>query len=466
MGTYRNPDPDIVVTGAEIYEGINTLASDVLKIANDERTRKAEIIGQSLADQQAVDDNINKLGLNTGEGASPLEKQLLDDAMRTKQAIAYQYELMSQTFASQEQIARSKTEISRLSKYPEQVASDLSTGQYLVDEYSKALQNAPGSKDAISFTNDADMLQVVQDMKAGGKNTRVETNKAGSRILVTTIDGKESKLNISNITNGLKTNPNTVLFKTVVDDQDTTDLTKTAILGPGGGKDASKAELIAAGVLEKGDYTNIEGKNVVTYTLNEEKAKKATKGILNNLIKNPQNYDYLNSIWQDKMGKSGNVGDALAEKGNNVEEQVENYYFNKAKESLGKDMGITFEVPGQQKPKLSAVQNQLVQLAKGYGKSEKQEDGSVKRVRGTGITSVQYGDVTYKIVGKKLENQRVVAYKSVVGDTSKKGVDDLGVGALEFVEIEGQDFPLYIKGPGGKLRLNQEAWSAATYKNK
>ena len=68
MGTYTNPDYIAPATGAAVYEGIQTLAGDVYKFASDERDRKAALITESLAAQQAIDDNINKLGFNVQEG--------------------------------------------------------------------------------------------------------------------------------------------------------------------------------------------------------------------------------------------------------------------------------------------------------------------------------------------------------------------------------------------------------------
>ena len=95
MGTYRNPDPVVANTGSAVYAGIQKLAGDVYNFANAERKRKGEIIGKSLAEQQAIDDDVNKLGLNIGEGASPMDKQVFEEAQATKQRIAEQYNLMA-----------------------------------------------------------------------------------------------------------------------------------------------------------------------------------------------------------------------------------------------------------------------------------------------------------------------------------------------------------------------------------
>ncbi len=293
MGTYRNPDPVVANTGSAVYAGIQKLAGDVYNFANAERERKGEIIGKSLAEQQAIDDDINELGLNLSEGASPMDKQIFEEAQATKQKIAEQYDLMARTFATPTQIAESKAEIARLNKYPEQLVADLSTGKYLVDQYSEALRNAPGQAGAISMTNNADMLQVIQDMRDGGKNTVIETGASGARSLVTTIDGKKSKLSITSITNGLKSNPNYQLFKGVVDDSSTSDTFKAAAFGP----KPNKVELVTSGVLVESKETDVAGNIVVSYTVNDRIAKAPVNKLADSLIDDPKNYDYVNSIF-------------------------------------------------------------------------------------------------------------------------------------------------------------------------
>ena len=307
MGTYRNPDPVVANTGSAVYAGIQKLTGDVYNFANAERERKGEIIGKSLAEQQAIDDDINKLGLNLGEGASPMDKQIFEEAQATKQKIAEQYDLMARTFATPTQIAKSKAEIARLNKYPGQLVADLSTGKYLVDQYSEALRNAPGQAGAISMTNNADMLQVIQDMRDGGKNTVIETGASGARSLVTTIDGKKSKLNITSITNGLKSNPNYQLFKDVVDDSSTADTFKAAAFGP----KPNKIDLITSGVLIENKDTDIAGKVVTSYVVNDRVAKASVNKLADSLIDDPKNYGYVNSIWQDKMGVTGDINLAI-----------------------------------------------------------------------------------------------------------------------------------------------------------
>jgi hypothetical protein len=161
MGTYRNPDPTIVNTGSKVYEGIQKLTGDVFQFATEERQRKADLISESLAAQQAIDDDINMLGLNVEEGATNFEVQVYEEAQRAKQEIAQQYDIMSRTFSTPAQRAKAKAEINRLNKFPDGLVADLGTGKYIVDEYNKALLKQGGQTGAISLTNDENLLAVT-----------------------------------------------------------------------------------------------------------------------------------------------------------------------------------------------------------------------------------------------------------------------------------------------------------------
>ena len=83
--SYRNPKAAPINTGAAVYEGINKLAGDVLSFANKERDRKGQLIADSLADSQAVDDNINKAGIKTSkDGSTGLGNQLSIKSIEVK----------------------------------------------------------------------------------------------------------------------------------------------------------------------------------------------------------------------------------------------------------------------------------------------------------------------------------------------------------------------------------------------
>lgn len=452
MGTYRNPDPVVVNTGSAVYAGIQKLAGDVYNFANAERKRKGEIIGKSLAEQQAIDDNINKLGLNVSEGASPMDKQVFEEAQATKQKIAKQYELMAKTFATPTQIAESKAEIARLNKYPEQLVADLSTGKYLVDQYSEALRNAPGQTGAISMTNDVDMLQVIQDMRDGGKNTVIETGASGARSLVTTIDGKKSKLNITSITNGLKSNPNYQLFKDVVDDSSTADTFKAAAFGP----KPNKIDLITSGVLIENKDTDIAGKVVTSYVVNDRVAKASVNKLADSLIDDPKNYDYVNSIWQDKMGVTGDINLSIEKLGKDkVKQSIVEHYYQQVKKNLSGDLGgLAIQktvVAAPTEPKINAS---LRELAKGFDKDGK---------KGSGLAQVKVGQNTYKIIGAKPADQMVTPMVNEIDAdgkfTAKLIPDTEGAFRLYKLDEKGN-----VKMRNGKPVLNYGAWQAATQK--
>ena len=452
MGTYRNPDPVVANTGSAVYAGIQKLAGDVYNFANAERKRKGEIIGKSLAEQQAIDDNVNKLGLNIGEGASPMDKQVFEEAQATKQRIAEQYNLMARTFATPTQIAESKAEIARLNKYPEQLVADLSTGKYLVDQYNEAIRNAPGSKGSISMTNNADVLQVIQDMRDGGKNTIIETGASGVRSLVTTIDGKKSELNITSITNGLKSNPNYQLFKGVVDDSSTADTFKAAAFGP----KPNKLDLISSGALIENKETDTAGMVITSYTVDDRIAKAPVNKLADSLIDDPKNYDYVNSIWQDKMGVTGDINLAIAEFGKDkVKEEIVNHYYEQVKKNLSGDLGgLTFKRAVVAAPEEPKINDSLRQLATGFGEKGK---------KGSGVAQVKVGTTTYKIMGTKLADQMVTPVVSEIdakgGFTGKLIPDTEGAFNLYELDEKGN-----VKIKNGKPVLNYGAWQATTQK--
>ena len=444
MGTYRNPDPVVANTGSAVYAGIQKLAGDVYNFANAERKRKGEIIGKSLAEQQAIDDNINKFGLNVGEGASPMDKQVFEEAQATKQEIARQYELMAKTFATPTQIAKSKAEIARLNKYPEQLVADLSTGKYLVDQYNEAIRNAPGSAGSISMTNNVDMLQVIQDMRDGGKNTVIETSSSGARSLVTTIDGKKSELNITSITNGLKSDPNYQLFKDVVDDSSTAANFMNAAFG----EKPDALNLIQDGVLIPDKDFKAADAEYASFQLDEGKARARVGGLTNSLMNDPTQYGYLNSIWMDKMSNSLNVNEAIQKLGKEkVSELIEDHYFEEAKNTLKKTVNLYAKRDKVEPKEPNKADAGLRQLALGFG--------------GGGLNMLKVKDIDYTVEGTDLKNMVVIP--------SRQPRDILGVAALEKVTDTSGKFSLYLKDKKGnvimkkgKPVLNFKAWREAT----
>jgi hypothetical protein len=362
--SYRNPKAAPINTGAAVYQGIQKLTSDVYTFANEERKRKGELIAESLAAQQAIDDNVNKMGLSLEEGENNFERQIFEEAQAAKQKIAAQYDVMSRTFSSPKQRAEAKAEINKLNKYPESLVADLSTGKYLVDQFNKGLMVTPGKTGSISNTNNLDLLEVVKDMKGGGKNTKMETNAAGARTLVTTVGDKTYKLNISNITNGLKTNPNQMIFNTVSDDSNVTD-TYLSAMGLSG-KTLDLPALVNTGILKKESrLVPVAGKSNEIYTVDRDEAYKAVAGLSENLVKDPASYNYTNSIWQDKLGKSITLKQALASEGEEkVLKQIREYY---VEEAIGASIanGISAQLPKPEKVKPNEWKGYLQDLIAG-----------------------------------------------------------------------------------------------------
>lgn len=398
--SYKNPKAAPINTGAAVYQGIQKLAGDVYTFANEERKRKGELIAESLAAQQAIDDDVNKMGLTLGEGENNFETQIFEEAQAAKQKIAAQYDVMSRTFSSPDQRAKAKAEINRLNKYPESLTADLATGKYLVDQLNKGLTIEPGAAGSISNTNSLDLLEVITDMKGGGKNTKMETNAAGARTLVTTVGDKTYKLNISNITNGLKTNPNQMIFNTVSDDSGTIN-TYLSAMGLAG-KTLDLPALVNDGIFKKEliPSTKIGEKGNEIYTINRDKVEAAVSNLSTSLIKDPSSYTYANSVWQDKLGNSVTLKQALGKRNENgdyenqdtVLKQIRNHYVDAAINKANLNHGISVQLPKPEKPKKAdkyESDKDLVTLSRNIG------------------TEVPVKGVNYKIVGDEKDKSKL-----------------------------------------------------------
>ena len=368
--SYRNPKAAPINTGAAVYQGIQKLAGDAYTFAKKEQTRKGELIAESLAAQQAIDDNVNKMGLSLEEGENNFEKQIFEQAQAAKQKIAAQYDAMSRTFSSPEQRAKAKAEINKLNKYPEELVADLSTGKYLVDQYNKGILVEQGQTGSISKTNNLDLLEVIKDMKGGGKNTKMETNEAGARTLVTNVNGKSYKLNISNITNGLRANPKQMIFNTVSDDSSITKNYQTA-MGISGNIDL--AALANEGIISKTSKQTFAGKAYEIYTINKGALNQRASALSKSLVNDPQNYNYANSIWQDKLGNSVSLREALGERGADnkyknqeaVLNQIRTHYVDQAIEASGLNKAISAQMPKPEKKEPNEWKGYLQDLIAG-----------------------------------------------------------------------------------------------------
>ena len=455
--SYKNPKAAPINTGAAVYEGINKLAGDVFTFANNERDRKGQLVADSLAAQQAVDDNVNKMGLSLDEDDNNFETQIFEEAQAAKKAIAAQYETMSKTFSSPEQRAKAKSEIARLNKYPENLVADLSTGKYITDMYDKAMQLQQGKTGSISKSNDINLLAVAGDMKTGGKNTKIETNAAGSRTLVTTVGKDTYKLNISNITNGLKTNPNQILFKTVQDDSPDVKMYQSALgIGDKAGIDA----LIGSGKLNKTSSFDRSGKPMDLYTLDEAEADKAVSGLSASLLDVPGNYTYANTIWQDRLGEGISITEAVKKEGReSVLNKIRTYYKDKAVTDAKLQFGVAI---GYAKPKVD--QKEKV----GFRNDKHLVTLSKQKLKG-GLNEVTVNGQKYTIeVGavrgndNPTEREKKLAITVMPFSTSK---DDLG---MDKVLDRNSSFPMWIpntrdtKDKQYPLELNYETWRTST----
>jgi hypothetical protein len=424
--SYRNPKAAPINTGAAVYQGIQKLAGDVYTFAKEEQARKGQLISESLAAQQAIDDNVNKMGLSLEEGEDNFEKQIFEQAQAAKQKIAAQYDTMSRTFSSPEQRAKAKAEINKLNKYPESLVADLSTGKYLVDQFNKGLLVEQGQTGSISKTNNLDLLEVIKDMKGGGKNTKIETNDAGARTLVTNVNGKSYKLNISNITNGLKTNPKQMIFNTVSDDSS---ITKNyqAVMGISGKKDLPA--LVSEGVVSKTSKETVAGKSYEVYTINRDMLNQKASTLSKSLVDDPQNYNYANSIWQDKLGNSVSLKEAIVKEGKEkVLNRIRTHYVNEAIEASGLNKAISAQMPKPEKGSYYKTDIQLRALAKNPGN-------------------------TIPVKGKnyKIEKGYIIPQKL-----------DLSSAVPAFIDDPDNKFPLYNVDEKGNKTLNYSDFRALT----
>ena len=90
--SYRNPKAAPINTGAAVYKGIQKLSSDVVTFANNERARKAALIAQGLVFSQEIDDNVNKMGSNIGEGGqSSFQTQIIKEGRGVKDQMSKQF---------------------------------------------------------------------------------------------------------------------------------------------------------------------------------------------------------------------------------------------------------------------------------------------------------------------------------------------------------------------------------------
>jgi hypothetical protein len=473
--SYRNPKAAPINTGAAVYEGIQKLSGDVVTFANNERDRKAALITDSLAAQQAIDDDVNKMGLSLNEGDNNFETQVFAEAQAAKKAIAAQYETMSKTFSSPEQRAKAKSEIARLNKYPENLVADLSTGKYITDMYDKAMQLQQGKTGSISKSNDINLIGVAGDMKAGGKNTKIETNAAGSRTLVTTMGKDTYRLNISNITNGLKSNPNQTLFKTVQDDAPDIKTYQAAL---GLNDKTSIDAMIGSGKMIKSSRFDRSGKLMDLYVLDEAEANRAVSKLSSSLLDVPGNYSYANSIWQDRLGNGTTMKEAVEKEGRDVVlGKIQQHYKDRAIADAKNQFGvaIAYKDPNADKNKGSGDGGGNEGEPSEF-ENDKLLDSLVLGQSGGGLDTVAVGGVKYKVsyntslrAGRRAtarERQLSMLVTPYVVDLANG--DENGTPPKEFIEDKMASFKLWMVDPRQTkdkqlpLVKNYPAWRSST----
>ena len=363
--SYRNPKAAPINTGAAVYEGINKLAGDVLSFANKERDRKGQLIADSLADSQAVDDNINKAGIKTSkDGSTGLGNQLSIKSIEVKNKMGAQYDILNKTFSSPAARAKAKAEIARLKKYPEELAGEMATGQYLVDQWNESRGKKNGTIGSISLSNDLDVMGVIKDLQSGGSNTTIE-DKDGGRVLVTTIKGETFKLNISDITQSLKANPEQSLFKKVVDDKADVDMYMSQL---GFGEGVTKETLINNGHLESLGKRTIAGKEVEVFGIDNKRLATAAKELSNDLVDDGDNYVYASSVWQDHMGENGTITEAIeATSRQEVLGKIQDHYIKKATKQAELNLGFTLGLPNPTAPEKATKATAAEIKQKEYG---------------------------------------------------------------------------------------------------
>ena len=363
--SYRNPKAAPINTGAAVYKGINKLAGDVLSFANKERDRKGQLIADSLADSQAVDDNINKAGIKTSkDGSTGLGNQLSIKSIEVKNKMGAQYDILNKTFSSPAARAKAKAEIARLKKYPEELASEMATGQYLVDQWNESRGKKSGTVGSISLSNDLDVMGVIKDLQSGGSNTTIE-DKDGGRVLVTTSKGETFKLNISDITQGLKANPNQSLFKKVVDDQADVDMYMSQL---GFGEGVTKETLIASEYLKSLGKRTIAGKEVEVFGMDNDRLAVAAGELSKDLVDDNDNYVYASSIWQDHMGENGTIKEAIeATSRQEVLGKIQDHYIKKATKQAELNLGFTLGLPNPTAPEKATKATAAEIKQKEYG---------------------------------------------------------------------------------------------------
>jgi hypothetical protein len=165
-----------------------------------------------------------------------------------------------------------------------------------------------------------------------------------------------------------------MIFNTVSDDSS---ITKNyqAVMGISGNKDLPA--LVSEGVISKTSKETVAGKSYEVYTINRDMLNQKASTLSKSLIDDPENYNYANSIWQDKLGNSVSLREALGERGADnkyknqeaVLNQIRTHYVDQAIEASGLNKAISAQLPKPEKGYYYKTDKQLRTLAQNPGKT-------------------------------------------------------------------------------------------------
>ena len=225
------------------------------------------------------------------------------------------------------------------------------------------------------------------------------------------------------------------------------------------GKNLDLPALVSTGILKKESTVTAAGKSSEIYTVDRDKAYKAVAGLSEDLVKNPSNYTYTNSIWQDKLGNSITLKQALAAEGEEkVLKQIREYY---VEEAIGASIpnGISAQLPKPEKKKEKYFQssNDLRNLAKG-----KSAGGIDKVTYANGIFAKEGSDKSNFVVGRYVKAPPEYIYEKDKDGKEVIKTDAMGVKMQKpsVLELDPKSkIKLYLQDPKTKkYSLNFQAW--------
>jgi hypothetical protein len=133
------------------------------------------------------------------------------------------------------------------------------------------------------------------------------------------------------------------LFKKVVDDKADVDMYMSQL---GFGEGVTKETLIDNGHLESLGKRTIAGKEVEVFGIDNKRLATAAKELSNDLVDDGNNYVYASSVWQDHMGETGTIKEAIkATSREEVLGKIQDHYIKKATKQAELNLGFTLGLP-------------------------------------------------------------------------------------------------------------------------